>query len=72
MGEDTFGEEGEGFIGGWCSCEGELPSETQGGIGITRLENYHICNPIVNMGILKVAMRGGPTFPNEVKTKGSP
>ena len=71
-GEDTSGKEGGGFTGGWCSRKGELTSETQGGIGITRLENKHIGNPIVNLGRLKVAMIGGPTFPNEGKTKGSP
>ena len=33
------------------------------------LENNQTGNPIVNLGRLKVAMRGGPTSPYEGKTK---
>jgi len=46
--------------------------ETIGALGITRMENNHTGNPIVNLGRLNVAMRGGQTFPNEGITKGSP
>ena len=45
---------------------------TQGGVEIIGLDNNHTCNPIVNPGRLNVAIRGGPPFPNEEKTKGSP
>ena len=69
MREHTSEKEGGGFTGGWCYHEGELTYETQGESGITRIENNHIGNPIVNPRRLKVTIRGGPTFPKEGKKK---
>ena len=44
---------------------GSFLFETIDALGITRLENNHTSNPRVNRGILNVAIRGGPKFPNE-------
>ena len=46
-----------------------LGSKIIGAIGITGLENYHTGNPIVNLGGINVAMKGGHTFPYKGNTK---
>jgi hypothetical protein len=41
--------------------------EALGGFKITGVGNNQTCNPMVSLGILGVAMYGGPKFPKEGK-----